>query len=293
MSKRPDTFALSASLIRNRVAPLLRAPFIVLAFAIVIGQTPAVLAGPSLTVRAGVPLTYAEQPVRDVNDRNFNRFWADKINFVDWSSAKPARIYSSTFSLPDGRKLTATMLGGNNDCDLDACPLRLFDGNAQIGELVVCEDISRHQLTEDRLSLLTCGESHNLLKATAKGVAESRNAERTMLHNGSVVSIMRERGDMVAIRYLELRRGLPSWMKGQLLFLGTESRTHQFTGTAYTFKGGCPPAAYDVTGALDANGELVLTGQAPVRDQRSCAVLGYTTQSANARLLFANILPPD
>jgi hypothetical protein len=246
-------------------------------------------------INSGSTLSYAEQPVSDVNDRNFNRFWPDKINFVDWTSVHPARIYSSTLVLPDGRRLTVTMLGGNNDsdCDVDACSMRVFDGNDQVGELSVCEDMSRHQIADDRITLLACGKSYSLLEATAKGDAARRNAETTMLHNGSVVAINREHGDEVLIKYLSLRRGLPGTLKGAILFRGNESKTHQFVGTAYVFKNGCPAAPYQVSGALDENGELVLSGQAPLRDPKSCVVVGYSTQSSNAKLIFANILPPD
>jgi hypothetical protein len=253
------------------------------------------VAGSSPPVNAGSTLSYAEQPVIDVNDRNFNRFWADKINFVDWTSGHPARIYSSTVPLPDGRRLTVTMLGGNNDsdCDVDACSMRLFDGNDQVGELSVCEDMSRHQIAVDKVTLLACGKPYSLLEATAKGDAARQAAETTMLHNGSVVAITRERGDKVVIKYLSLRRGLPGTLKGAILFRGNESKTHQFAGTAYVFKSGCPAAPYQVSGTLDENGELVLSGQAPLRDAKSCAVVGYSTQSSNAKLVFANILPPD
>jgi hypothetical protein len=253
------------------------------------------VAGLSPPNNSGSTLSYAEQPVSDVNDRNFNRFWPDKINFVDWTSAHPARIYSSMLPLPDGRRLTVTMLGGNNDndCDVNACSMRLFDGNDMVGELSVCEDMSRHQVADDRITLIACGKSYNLLEATAEGDAARHDAETTMLHNGSVVAISREHGDDVVIKYLSPRRGLPGTLKGQVLFRGSESKTHQFGGTAYVFKNGCPAAPYQVSGTLDANGELVLSGQAPLRDAKSCAVLGYSTQSPNAKLVFANILPPD
>jgi hypothetical protein len=108
----------------------------------------------------------------------------------------------------------------------------------------------------------------------------------------AVVAITRERGDEVVIKYLALRRGLPGAFIGTILFRGNESKTHQFVGTAYVFKNGCPAAPYQVSGALDENGELVLSGQAPLRDAKSCVVVGYSTQSPNAKLVFANILPP-
>ena len=93
----------------------------------------------------------------------------------------------------------------------------------------------------------------------------------------------------VEIRYASPRRGLPSSLKGRVLFKGTEDNQHRFSGLAYTFKGTCPPAGYVVNGAIDANGEIILVGQAPTWDPKSCIVLGFTTQSPHAKLIFANV----
>ena len=62
-------------------------------------------------------------------------------------------------------------------------------------------------------------------------------------------------------------------------------------GTAYTFKKGCEPAPYYVTGQHQQDGTLVLRGAAPVRDKRSCAVKGYSYSSGNAELVFTSITP--
>ncbi|MET0707636.1 MAG: hypothetical protein ABWY82_12470 [Tardiphaga sp.] len=246
----------------------------------------------STAVRAGPLLLYAERPLTDVNDLNFNRYWGDRVNFVPWNGPKRARLYSAKLALPDGRLLIATMLSDRDDCDVAACPLRLFDGNDMVGEISVCEDMTRHAISADRASLVACGKAHNLAEITAKASAQRSNGETALMHNQSVVNLVRRGGD-VEIRYLEPRAGLPKWLKGQLLFKGTEDKQHRFSGTAYTFKANCPPAGYPVSGAIDGNGEIVMAGQAPTRDPKSCAVLGFTTQSRNAKLVFANLPPID
>lgn len=246
-------------------------------------------ARPSMAPRAGNLLSYMEQPVTGVGDRNFNRFWGDRLNFVDWTAVKPARIFSATFALPDGRKLTATMLSDRDDCDVDACPLRLFDGNDVVGELNVCEDTTRHQIVAEQWEFRACGKSYNLAELTDRAKALNRHAETTLLHNGSVVSMVRLSEGNVEIRYASPRRGLPGSLKGRILFKGTEDKQHRFSGLAYTFKGACPPAGYAVSGAIDPNGEIILVGQAPTWDPKSCGVLGFTTQSPHAKLIFANL----
>jgi len=44
-----------------------------------------------------------------------------------------------------------------------------------------------------------------------------------------------------------------------------------------------------VQGRLDRKGELVLPGEAPVRDAHSCDITGFTARSPNARLTFLDI----
>jgi hypothetical protein len=244
---------------------------------------------PSMVPRAGNLLGYTERPVKGVDDRDFNRFWGDRLNFVDWNAVKPARIISATFELPDSRKLTATMLSDRDDCDVDACPLRLFDGNDMVGELKVCEDTTRHQVVAEKWEFRACGRSFDLSELIGRADALKQHAERTLVHNGSIVNMVRLGGGNVEIRYLSPRRGLSGTLRGQILFKGTEDKQHRFSGMAYTFKGACTPAGYVVNGAIDANGEIVLLGQAPTWDPKSCSVLGFTTQSPHAKLIFANV----
>jgi hypothetical protein len=246
-------------------------------------------ARPSMALRVGNLLNYAERPLAGVDDRNFNRYWGDRVNFVDWNGAKPTHLLSATLALPNGLTLTATMLSDRDDCDVDACPLRLFDGNDQVGEITVCEDTTRHALVAERLELVACGRRHNLAELIDKAKALNRADQTALLHNGSVVNLVRLGEGNVEIRYLEPRRGLPASMKGRILFKGAEDKQHRFTGLAYTFKGSCPPAGYNVSGAIDGNGEIILSGQAPSWDPKSCGVLGFTTQSPHARLVFANL----
>lgn len=63
-------------------------------------------------------------------------------------------------------------------------------------------------------------------------------------------------------------------------------------GTAYTFRKGCPPAPYAVSGGFVAGAtiydhdRIILRGASPVREKNGCALVGYTTDSGNAELIF-------
>ena len=109
----------------------------------------------------------------------------------------------------------------------------------------------------------------------------------TWFHNGSTMLIHEKAGRIV---YEEPKASIAATVpKGTLLFEGTFDRKN-VRGTAYVFKRGCLPAPYNVSGRIEnktgLGSRLVLTGAAPKRDPNSCMIVGETTRSPNARLVF-------
>ncbi|WP_294642456.1 hypothetical protein [uncultured Aureimonas sp.] len=143
--------------------------------------------------------------------------------------------------------------------------------------------------------LLLCGDK---VPAATKGAVKVSAAAGDVLgepfmHNGSMMTIDVHSG---TIAYAEpksaIRRSVP---KGAILFRGDMSNPRRVHGTAFTFRYGCEPAAYDVTGAF-ADGyasTLTLRGRAPVRAESGCAITGYSTSSPNSRLIFKYETPPE
>ena len=74
-----------------------------------------------------------------------------------------------------------------------------------------------------------------------------------------------------------------------VLFRGWIIWGGQIRGVAYTFKKGCPPAPYLVSGNNDDIMRFIVEGAAPVR--KGCKVVGYTKKSGNAHLVID--LPPE
>jgi hypothetical protein len=103
-------------------------------------------------------------------------------------------------------------------------------------------------------------------------------------HNGSIMTLTRSDEGVIAIQYQNPRAEL-SITPGTVLFRGKSDNAGRLTGVAYTFKPGCDPAPYPV-GGEKTGGVLVLTGAAPKRDRRSCAIFGYDNNSSNSRLVF-------
>lgn len=107
-------------------------------------------------------------------------------------------------------------------------------------------------------------------------------------HNGSDVLFFEKAG---LIFFERPKAAIAGAVKPKaLLFAGTFSHG-RVEGIAYTFKKGCSPAPYEVKGSYRFQGfggynEITLAGAAPIADPKSCAILGYTTKSPNARLRF-------
>ncbi len=101
-------------------------------------------------------------------------------------------------------------------------------------------------------------------------------------HNGSQM-LLESNGNQRTISYLKPRHGI-SARPGQILFQGRRVG-NRYEGTAYTFRRGCPPAPYRVSGQLGSETRIVLYGASPRR--QGCQVIGYSSTSGNARLVFS------
>lgn len=104
-------------------------------------------------------------------------------------------------------------------------------------------------------------------------------------HNRSVVSWLIAGGEVIA-RYDRPRAGMEKVgvSQGTILFEGRE-QGDGFAGTAYTFRNGCTPAAYDVVGEWKGDW-ITLRGPAPTWSNSGCNILGYTLDSPHAVLRF-------
>jgi len=102
-------------------------------------------------------------------------------------------------------------------------------------------------------------------------------------HNGSRAIITRDKG-LVEVKYETPRPSL-SVKPGTLLFSGTWDGRGNYQGAAYTFKRGCDPAPYPVTGREGGPG-IIMSGVAPHRDAQGCSFIGATANSKHSRLVF-------
>jgi hypothetical protein len=102
-------------------------------------------------------------------------------------------------------------------------------------------------------------------------------------HNESLVEFSHSPSGAVEIRYREPKASLRV-AAGTLLFRGQE-RAGEIAGNAFLFTAGCQPAEYRVSGRR-TDGILVLEGNAPRRDPRSCAVLPASKTPKPSRLVF-------
>lgn len=112
--------------------------------------------------------------------------------------------------------------------------------------------------------------------------------DRLFDHNGSTMRLELAADGSVRIVYERPRAGLAAIgvEPGALLVDGSVDAAGRFEGRARLFSGRCETLAYPVRGALVPGENLVLVGEAPVRDRASCAVVGSRRDGGAARLLF-------
>ncbi len=106
-------------------------------------------------------------------------------------------------------------------------------------------------------------------------------------HNGSLMIVDYDTG---TISYHEVKPSIRKAVSaGAIVFSGTIVRGKFAQGTAYTFRKGCPAAAYDVSGRYDPQlPGYILSGAAPHRPKSGCAIISYETDNPNARLVFVD-----
>ncbi|MGV2102571.1 hypothetical protein [Rhizobium sp. 21-4511-3d] len=110
-------------------------------------------------------------------------------------------------------------------------------------------------------------------------------------HNGSDTVISPSAGTII---YQKPKRSISATVKpGALLFKSTApwdpyDDSAIIKGTAYTFKAGCAPAPYEVTGKQQGWHTLILRGAAPVREKNGCGVIGHK-MNGNALLKFVSV----
>ncbi len=117
--------------------------------------------------------------------------------------------------------------------------------------------------------------------STLAGAAQA--ADSFWNHNGSTM-LLRAEGNYRLITYWNPRPGLRGVHRGTVLFEGYRDGSH-YAGTAYTFRSGCRPAPYRVTGQIISETNFAIHGAAPRRVRGGCQVLAHEWNN-NSTLRF-------
>lgn len=217
-------------------------------------------------------------------------FWPEYPELVT-SNATHSTVQVTTES---GEVLMISMKIDSFECTLNECPVRIFRDGERLGQRMVCRQVQTFTPSRDGQFLKMCGISYPLASLVD---VQPRRAGHTMPywqdmqddlvlnHNGSAMRILPKEGKIL---YLQPRRGLSSVKAGHVLFKGKPWEAGgPFSGTAYTFRKGCPPAPYRVEAFYEGFTEtLTLRGAAPVREKKGCRVIGYSKEDDNAELTF-------
>ncbi|WP_022723077.1 hypothetical protein [Rhodopseudomonas sp. B29] len=235
--------------------------------------------------RGGYPVAYTERDVASAADPDLQRFWSSDGSEIMFGSLAKPHLYLSRIRAASGHDLVVTMMISAYHCGSHGCPTRVTTSTGEVlAEVLGCDDVARHRITDDGNVLVLCDEHLPIFAADPQtgdvpGVTKSR-----LWHNGSIVEAWAFSDSGVEIRYLDPRPGLPV-NAGRVLFRGSRDHAGWLAGTAYTFSSNCGDAAYGVTGTMSRDG-IRLTGAAPHRSGRGCDIADYTTRSPHARLSF-------
>ncbi|RYE86181.1 MAG: hypothetical protein EOP19_07535 [Hyphomicrobiales bacterium] len=231
---------------------------------------------------------------RDGGAAALERYWGDYVASLGYEPKRPRPLVAKVTA--GGQSYVYSMLRGGIDvgCGIRECPVRIFQGGTLIVETMACDATHTHGVSPDGEIFYRCDIGRPLANMLLVAPSEARTtrdlwadaAERPWNHNGSVMQIDPAAGTIV---YLHPKASLSATVRpGQVLFEGTPwTPGGAFSGTAYTFRKGCPPAPYTVTATYeDFTETLTLRGDAPVRRKGGCEVVSYSSTSSNAMLAF-------
>ena len=126
--------------------------------------------------------------------------------------------------------------------------------------------------------------------AFAADAPAPRPAPRIVSHNGSIMQVVVLGHDMVDIVYMKPKPELWGYAWPGTVLVHGKWRDGILYATVYSVSR-CGPVPYQVSGRVDANEVLVLTGPAPLLDPLTCQVLQWIW-SANSVLTFLPLPPP-
>jgi hypothetical protein len=210
----------------------------------------------------------------------FQEYWSDKTGEINWKTpiSKRGMIYNWPLPSADGRSLfLTTLLSWSGTACGSRCPVRVFTAqHKRIMDILACSDRTQHGVSVDHRSFVACGESFPIpqvddrtaimenapLDSNAEAYVEvvrrrrskPANAQEPIhvdsaYHNNSEMLVSEWKDGTVEITYDHPRLGL-AVAQGTILFRGARDGA-RYSGTAYTFKAGCPPAPYAVMGVKD------------------------------------------
>lgn len=250
---------------------------------------------------------------RSLSDKQVKASWADLFATAPPSGQPGDRDSSSIVAkVRDGSTTwTVMQLHDRGWCGMNTCSTRVFRNDEQVLSADMCsrgvdDGGIPWRLDPKARMLLACGDkiplagsAHSSAEPVLVEAPVSTKPTANVLgepydHNGSTMTIAHQDGLIV---YAAPKRSIRGTVKpGTVLFRGDMSSPNRVAGTAYTFKAGCSPAAYPVSGKFAGgqfSGTLTLRGKAPVRAKSGCGVTGYSATSGNAKLVFAYEAPPE
>lgn len=113
---------------------------------------------------------------------------------------------------------------------------------------------------------------------------------RIVNHNGSIMQVIQTGRDTVEIVYMKPKPELWGYASPGTVLARGRWRDGILYATVYSVSR-CGPVPYQVSGRVDADEVLTLTGPAPLLDPWTCQVLQWIW-SANSVLTFQPLPPP-
>ncbi len=103
------------------------------------------------TTASSFNLQYKDIPIESTQAE---KLWGDRLDGLETMSLEPT-IFVADFMDGD-TKITISLLYASNQCNMDSCPIRIFDGDKLMLEEMGCYAITEHTVASSMTAMAAC-----------------------------------------------------------------------------------------------------------------------------------------
>jgi hypothetical protein len=115
---------------------------------IAMAQSPVLKAGP----------IEIEYKLVDTTSADAQQIWGDLLPTARLMNGGKPAVNVATYKTENGSKLRISTIYSSDVCDVNSCPVRVWEDDKQIDEFRACDNITMHWIAESQRAMVACDD---------------------------------------------------------------------------------------------------------------------------------------